>query len=112
MPGIRARYWNAGHLLGSASIELEFAGEGHAGQPLRILASGDIGPDAKLLQPRPEAPAGFRLRHFRIDLRRHATGRRSRRKRGANTSRPKFARRRRPTAPCSSRPLRSSAPRS
>ena len=28
-------------------------------KPLRILASGDIGPDAKLLQPDPEAPAGF-----------------------------------------------------
>ena len=28
IPGVRARYWNAGHLLGSASIELEFAGEG------------------------------------------------------------------------------------
>ena len=59
MPGVRARYWNAGHLLGSASIEIEFAGEGAAGKPLRILASGDIGPDAKLLQPDPEAPAGF-----------------------------------------------------
>jgi metallo-beta-lactamase family protein len=59
MPGVRARYWNAGHLLGSASIELEFAGEGLSGQPLRVLASGDIGPDAKLLQPEPEAPAGF-----------------------------------------------------
>jgi metallo-beta-lactamase family protein len=59
MPGVRARYWNAGHLLGSASIEIEFAGAGHAGQPLRVLASGDIGPDAKLLQPDPEAPAGF-----------------------------------------------------
>ena len=59
IPGIRARYWNAGHLLGSASIELEFPAKAHAGQPLRILASGDIGPDAKLLQPRPEAPTGF-----------------------------------------------------
>ena len=58
-PDIRARYWNAGHLLGSASIELEFSGEGHAGQPLRILASGDIGPDAKLFQTSPEAPTGF-----------------------------------------------------
>ena len=58
-PDIRARYWNAGHLLGSASIELEFLGEGHAGQPLRILASGDIGPDAKLFQTSPEAPTGF-----------------------------------------------------
>ena len=54
MPGVRARYWNAGHLLGSASIELEFAGEGSSGQPLRVLASGDIGPDAKLLQPDPK----------------------------------------------------------
>jgi metallo-beta-lactamase family protein len=59
IPGVRARYWNAGHLLGSASIELEFAGEGASGQPLRLLASGDIGPDAKLLQPDPEAPSGF-----------------------------------------------------
>jgi metallo-beta-lactamase family protein len=59
MPGIRARYWNAGHLLGSASIEIEFAGEGKDGQPLRVLFSGDVGPDAKLLQPDPEAPAGL-----------------------------------------------------
>ena len=59
MPGVRARYWNAGHLLGSASIELEFAGEGAGGKPLRVLASGDIGPDAKLLQPDPEAPTGL-----------------------------------------------------
>ena len=41
MPGIRARYWNAGHLLGSASIEIEFAGEGNSGEPLRVLLSGD-----------------------------------------------------------------------
>jgi metallo-beta-lactamase family protein len=59
LPDIRARYWNAGHLLGSASIELEFADEGETGQPLRILASGDIGPDAKLLETSPEAPSGF-----------------------------------------------------
>ena len=59
MPGVRARYWNAGHLLGSASIEIEFAGAGDAGKPLRVLASGDLGPDAKLLEPNPEAPAGF-----------------------------------------------------
>lgn len=59
LPNVRARYWNAGHILGSASIELEFAGEGTAGQALRVLASGDIGPDAKLLQPDPEAPVGF-----------------------------------------------------
>ena len=56
IPGVRARYWNAGHLLGSASIEIEFASEGTSGRPLRVLMSGDIGPDAKLLQPDPEAP--------------------------------------------------------
>lgn len=55
--GVRARYWNAGHLLGSASIELEFAQESEA--PLRVLCSGDIGPDAKLLQPDPQAPGDF-----------------------------------------------------
>jgi metallo-beta-lactamase family protein len=59
IPGVRARYWNAGHLLGSASIEIEFADEDASRKPLRVLASGDIGPDAKLLQPDPDAPAGF-----------------------------------------------------
>jgi metallo-beta-lactamase family protein len=58
IPGTRARYWNAGHLLGSASIEIEFSESGSAG-PLRLLASGDIGPDAKLLEPNPRAPEGF-----------------------------------------------------
>ncbi|KQW20621.1 MBL fold metallo-hydrolase [Afipia sp. Root123D2] len=59
IPGVRARYWNAGHLLGSASIEIEIAHQEPSQKPLRILASGDIGPDAKLLQPDPEAPTGF-----------------------------------------------------
>ena len=59
IPGVRARYWNAGHLLGSASIEIEFADGSKSGKPMRILASGDIGPDAKLLQPDPDAPSGF-----------------------------------------------------
>jgi len=57
--GVRARYWNAGHLLGSASIEIEIAGEGRSSSALRLLASGDIGPDGKLLQPDPEAPSHF-----------------------------------------------------
>lgn len=56
-PGIRARFWNAGHLLGSASIEMEVDQEGR--KPLRILFSGDLGPDNKMLQPDPEAPANF-----------------------------------------------------
>lgn len=52
--GLRARWWNAGHMLGSASIELEFAlPEG----PLRVLVSGDIGPDASTLQPEPSGPS-------------------------------------------------------
>jgi metallo-beta-lactamase family protein len=54
--GARARFWNAGHMLGSASIELELgAGQGN----IRILFSGDIGPAGKLLQPDPLAPSGF-----------------------------------------------------
>jgi metallo-beta-lactamase family protein len=59
IPSVRARYWNAGHLLGSASIEIEISDQDPSQKPLRILASGDVGPDAKLLQPDPEAPAGF-----------------------------------------------------
>ena len=56
---VRARYWNAGHLLGSASIELEFANQSTSSQSLRLLASGDIGPDTKLLPPKPVAPPRF-----------------------------------------------------
>src|SRR5215468_4420873 len=58
IPGVRARYWNAGHLLGSASIELEFDDSGSQ-RPLRVLVSGDVGPEAKLLQPDPQAPSGL-----------------------------------------------------
>ena len=57
-PGIRIRFWNAGHLLGSASVEFEIA-SGNGGKPLRLLASGDIGPEFKLLHPDPDAPSGF-----------------------------------------------------
>jgi metallo-beta-lactamase family protein len=54
--GVRARYWNAGHILGAASIELEMD-TGKPDQPvLRLLFSGDIGPDNKLFHPDPEAP--------------------------------------------------------
>jgi metallo-beta-lactamase family protein len=56
-PGIRMRFWNAGHLLGSASIEVEVEQDGK--KPTRILFSGDIGPDNKLLEHDPEAPQGF-----------------------------------------------------
>lgn len=53
--GVRARYWNAGHLLGSASIEMEVASK-NGPKPVRILFSGDVGPDYKLLQPDPVGP--------------------------------------------------------
>ena len=56
--GIRARWWNAGHLLGSASIEVEVTDDNFS-HPKRFLFSGDIGPDHKLLQPDPYAPEGF-----------------------------------------------------
>ncbi|HQZ12345.1 MAG TPA: MBL fold metallo-hydrolase [Devosia sp.] len=56
-PGVRARYWNAGHILGSASIEVEVS-DGN-GKQVRILFSGDIGPDEKVFYLEPDAPAGF-----------------------------------------------------
>ncbi|MDD3797754.1 MAG: MBL fold metallo-hydrolase [Novosphingobium sp.] len=51
-PGFRARLWNAGHILGSASIELEIDG-------VRTICSGDIGPDNKAFQLDPQGPSGF-----------------------------------------------------
>ncbi|MCX5515032.1 MBL fold metallo-hydrolase [Kaistia algarum] len=57
--GLRARYWNAGHMLGSTSIEVEYRGEDSGADPVRLLFSGDIGPDQKLLQPGPEGASGL-----------------------------------------------------
>lgn len=56
-PGVRARYWNAGHILGSASIEVEVQ-DGN-GKAIRILFSGDLGPDVKVFWEAPDAPAGY-----------------------------------------------------
>ena len=53
---IRARYWNAGHLLGSASVEVEVTEPSATPAVTRLLFSGDIGPDYKLLENEPEAP--------------------------------------------------------
>lgn len=50
--GFRARLWNAGHILGSASVELEAGGA-------RVMCSGDIGPKNKAFEPDPEGPSGF-----------------------------------------------------
>lgn len=54
--GIRAKYWNAGHILGSASIEVEMNTGHEAPRQLRILFSGDIGPDVKSFHPEPDSP--------------------------------------------------------
>jgi metallo-beta-lactamase family protein len=53
MPGLRARWWNAGHMLGSASIEMEIATPGGV---MRVMVSGDIGPDVGSFQRDPEGP--------------------------------------------------------
>jgi metallo-beta-lactamase family protein len=50
-PGFRARFWNAGHILGSASIEIFAAGS-------RLLFSGDIGPEQKAFHADPAGPHG------------------------------------------------------
>jgi len=55
LPDVRARLWNAGHLLGSASVEVEIR-DVNVDRPLRLLFSADIGPNFKLLHPDPEAP--------------------------------------------------------
>lgn len=54
--GVRARFWNAGHILGAASIELEIATGDSDQRMVRLLFSGDIGPEHKLFHPDPEAP--------------------------------------------------------
>ena len=53
MPGVRARLRNAGHILGSSFIEVEVDADP---VPLRLVFSGDIGPQSKALQPDPAAP--------------------------------------------------------
>jgi metallo-beta-lactamase family protein len=56
--GVRARYWDAGHILGSASIEIEIAQTGNGDEPLTLLFSGDLGPGDKSFHPDPTAPTG------------------------------------------------------
>lgn len=54
-PGVTARFWEAGHMLGSASIEVTVdSPEG----PVSILFSGDLGPGGRDFLPDPEGPAG------------------------------------------------------
>lgn len=54
--GVEVQYWNAGHILGSASAEMKVKdGE----KNLKMLFSGDLGPDEKVFHPEPDAPEGF-----------------------------------------------------
>lgn len=54
-PGVTAVYWEAGHILGSASIEVRVeAGD----KPVSLLFSGDLGPGGREFQPDPEGPSG------------------------------------------------------
>jgi len=52
VPNVRARMWNAGHILGSGSVELRDG-------DLSMLFSGDLGPESKAFYPDPEGPAGI-----------------------------------------------------
>jgi metallo-beta-lactamase family protein len=50
-PSTRARFWNAGHILGSASVEIE-------AEDVRLLFSGDLGPQHKSFHDNPTGPVG------------------------------------------------------
>lgn len=50
--GFRARLWNAGHILGAASAELEAGG-------VKLICSGDVGPENKSFHADPEGPCCF-----------------------------------------------------
>ncbi|MBM9538044.1 MBL fold metallo-hydrolase [Desulfobulbus alkaliphilus] len=52
-PGIRASFFNAGHILGSAGILLELE---DTGRRSRVLFSGDLGYDDRALLPDPAPP--------------------------------------------------------
>jgi len=55
MPGVTAIYWEAGHILGSASIEVRVeTAEGVE----TLLFSGDLGPGGREYAPDPQGPAG------------------------------------------------------
>jgi metallo-beta-lactamase family protein len=56
--GVRVRFWNAGHLLGSASIDLRVT-DADSGKELSLLFSGDVGPEEKAFHPEPDAPDGY-----------------------------------------------------
>jgi metallo-beta-lactamase family protein len=54
--GIESRFLNAGHILGSASVEVTFS---DADNVMRMLFSGDLGPDEKAFHPEPGGGQGY-----------------------------------------------------
>lgn len=52
-PGVSLRFWNAGHILGSASVEVHVVTEDGT---VKALFSGDIGPDEKAFHDDPDSP--------------------------------------------------------
>lgn len=56
---VHIRFWNAGHILGSASAEVKFPSPNGNGNTMRILFSGDIGPEEKVFHPEPGGETGF-----------------------------------------------------
>lgn len=56
--GVRARFWDAGHILGAVSIELEIKDDA-GGRPVRVLVSGDIGQGGHIFHEGPDAPKDF-----------------------------------------------------
>ncbi len=54
-PGVTATYWDAGHILGSASIELRVESEDGVET---LLFSGDLGPGGRDYAPDPQGPTG------------------------------------------------------
>lgn len=55
-PGTTARYWEAGHILGSASIEIRVETEDG---PVVVLFSGDLGPGGRDFLPDPQGPTNI-----------------------------------------------------
>lgn len=56
--GFHARFQNAGHILGSASVEIRYE-EPKTERTMRLLLSGDLGPDKKTFHLEPGGDAGF-----------------------------------------------------
>ncbi|MCI3134155.1 MBL fold metallo-hydrolase [Phenylobacterium aquaticum] len=54
-PGVTAIYWEAGHILGAASIELRVDTQDG---PVSLLFSGDLGPGGRDYSADPEGPSG------------------------------------------------------